>query len=122
MIFLKLTNWVNHKWNNIIFWIHDVTTRMGIGHTSVWLFDNLTWTLPQKWQLIAGKTHEQYMLEHELYIAQHQVQYYANLAYDYQWVILDAMVDDKTDSDDSADLVYEADHWESKNKEIKKNE
>ena len=57
-----------------------------------------------------------------MYIAQHQVQYYANLAYDYQWVILDAMVDDKTDSDDSADLVYEADHWESKNKEIKKNE
>ena len=32
------------------------------------------------------------MLEHELYIAKHQVQYYANLAYEYQWVILDAML------------------------------
>ena len=93
----RLVNWVNHKWNNFIFWIHDVTTRMGIGHTSVWLFDNLTWTLPYKWQLIAGKTHEQYLLEHELYIAQHQVQYYANLAYEYQWVILDALEDEKSE-------------------------
>ena len=88
---MRLINWVNSRWNNFIFLIHDITTRMGIGHTSVWLFDNMTWTLPEKWQLIAGKTHEQYLLEHELYIARHQVQYYANLAYEYQWIILDAM-------------------------------
>ena len=88
---MRLINWVNSRWNNFIFLIHDITTRMGIGHTSVWLFDNMTWTLPEKWQLVAGKTHEQYLLEHELYIARHQVQYYANLAYEYQWIILDAM-------------------------------
>ena len=88
---MRLINWVNSRWNNFIFFIHDITTRMGIGHTSVWLFDNMTWTLPEKWQLVAGKTHEQYLLEHELYIARHQVQYYANLAYEYQWIILDAM-------------------------------
>ena len=70
-----------------------MTTRVGIGHTSVWLFDNLTWTLPQKWQLIAGKTHEQYMLEYELDLAKHQAQYYANLAYEYQWALLDTLPD-----------------------------
>jgi len=102
---IKLINWVNHKWNQIIFWIHDVTTRMGVGHTSVWLYDNLNWTLPQKWQLIAGKTHEQYMLEHELYIAKHQVQYYANLAYDYQWVILDAIVPEEEESEDCVQIT-----------------
>ena len=65
---------------------------MGIGHTSVWFYDNLTWTLPQKWQLVGGKTQEQYLLEHELYIAQHQAQYFAKLAYEYQWALLDIVL------------------------------
>ena len=87
----KLVNYLNRKWNNFIFWIHDLTARWGIGHTTVWFYDNLTWTLPEKWQLIDGKSNEQYMLEYELYIARHQARYYANLAYEYQWAILNAM-------------------------------
>ena len=102
---MRLINWANSRWNNFIFFVHDITTRMGIGHTSVWLFDNMTWRLPEKWQLIAGKTHEQYLLEHELYMAQHQAQYYANLAYEYQWIILDAMeVEEKTEEVINKDL------------------
>tara|TARA_B100000579_G_scaffold438049_1_gene471443 strand:- start:18536 stop:18868 length:333 start_codon:yes stop_codon:yes gene_type:complete len=89
---MKFLNWINSKWNNFIFYIHDLTAKWGIGHTTVWLYDNLTWTLPEKWQMIAGKTNEQYLLEHELYIARHQAQYYANLAYEYQGAWLEAIL------------------------------
>ena len=102
MIGLKFINWLNRKWNNFIFWIHDVTARWGIGHTTVWFYDNLTWNLPPTWQLMGGKTNEQYMLEYELHIAQHQAQYYANLAYEYQWALLEAMNDTE-----ESQLVYD---------------
>jgi hypothetical protein len=100
---LRLLNYINNKWNNFVFYIHDITTRWGIGHTSVWFYDTLQWRLPAKWQLICGKTHEQYLLEHELYIAQHQTRYYANLAYEYQWTIIDALYPE----DESEDSVEE---------------
>lgn len=92
MLFLKIINWINGKWNSFVFYIHDLTARWGIGHTSVWFYDKMHWTLPMKWQRIAGKTHEQYLLEHELYLARHQAQYYANLAYEYQWAYLDLVL------------------------------
>ncbi len=92
----------------MVFRIHDITARLGIGHTTVWLYDNLTWTLPRNWELIGDKTYDQYLLEHELYIAKHQMNYYANLAYEYQWVILNALVEEDEDEDeDSKSVVYE---------------
>ena len=93
MIFLRTINWLNRKWNNIIFWIHDLSAKWGVGHSTVWLYDKATWDLPAKWQLLGDKTYDQYLMEHELYIARHQVNYYANLAYDLQWTILDALED-----------------------------
>jgi len=104
MIFLKCINYINNKWNNFVFYIHDVTTRWGVGHTSVWFYDTLQWRLPSNWQLIGGKTNEQYLLEHELYIAQHQAQYYANLAYEYQWDLIEILVPDDVKKEYEADL------------------
>lgn len=92
---MRFLNWINSKWNSFVFYVHDLTTRWGIGHTSVWFYDKMHWTLPTKWQRIAGKTHEQYLLEHELYLARHQAQYYANLAYEYQWALLDITLPEK---------------------------
>lgn len=100
-----LINWINRRWNNFIFYLHDLTAKCGIGHTTVWLYDNLTWTLPEKWERIGGKSTEQYMLEHELNIALHQAQYYANLAYEYQWVILDAMSPEEEGNEDCVHIT-----------------
>ena len=100
MMFLKIVNWINGKWNSFVFYIHDLTTRWGIGHTSVWFYDTLQWRLPAKWELFCGKTNEQYMLESELCIAQHQAQYYAKLAYEYQWAYLDLALPEEEESEE----------------------
>jgi hypothetical protein len=109
MIFLKFVNKLNNRWNQIVFWVHDITTRWGVGHTTVWFYDTFRWDLHTRWQLLGGKTHEQYMLEHELYIAQHQAQYYANLAYDYQRELLEQFFES-----DNATKEYESELKEIK--------
>lgn len=79
---LTLLGFVNFKWNCFVGWIHDVSARWGIGHTTVWLYDNLTWSLPNKWQLIGGVPYHEYLLRCELDTAQHQIRYYSNMAYE----------------------------------------
>ena len=114
---ITLINWLNRKWNNFIFFIHDLTAKWGIGHTTVWLYDNLTWTLPEKWERIGGKSIEQYMLEHELHIAQHQVKYYANLAYEYQWAFIESLPEVEEDSDEDCVHIAEAEFVKAASKQ-----
>ena len=82
---LTVLGFVNFKWNCFVGWIHDLSAKWGVGHTTVWLYDNFTWSLPTKWQLIGGVPYHEYLLRCELDTANHQINYYANLAYEL-WV------------------------------------
>jgi len=104
-MFRILVNKINSYWNQTNFWFHDMAVKINIGwlvSLSVWFYDRMHWTLSNKWQLIGDKPYDKYMLEYELYIAQHQVRYYANLAYEYQWALIEAMSDDE-----ESQLVYD---------------
>lgn len=83
MLFLRLLGWVNFKWNCGVGWIHDLSAKWGVGHWTVWFYDTFRWTLPNHLQLIGGKRYAEYMLEYELRIANHQINYYSNLAADW---------------------------------------
>ena len=105
-MFRIFVNKLNYRWNQIIFWIHDASTKIGLGAQTVWLYDKMHWSLSEKWQLIGGIPHAEYLLQHELYLANHQSRYYANLAYDYQWALIEA-TSNKEDCQVISELVYE---------------
>jgi hypothetical protein len=87
---LNLLNILNFKWNCMIGYIHDVSARWGIGHTTVWFYDTFTWYLPNKYKLIAGMPYNEYLVRCELSQAEHQINYYAGIASD---LILDKLFD-----------------------------
>ena len=101
-MFRIFVNKMNSRWNQIIFWIHDASTKIGLGAQTVWIYDKMHWSLSEKWQLIGGIPHAEYLLQHELYLANHQARYYANYAYDLQWAILEALPDVE-----ETELIYE---------------
>lgn len=78
----SMLGFINFKWNCFVGWIHDVSAKWGIGHTTVWFYDTFTWSLPNKWQLIGGVPYHEYLLRCELDTAQHQIRYYSNIAYE----------------------------------------
>ena len=87
-------NFVNRKWNQIVFWFHDFSVRLDIGwmvRASVWAHDKMYWELPEKYQTINGVSLREYKLEQELEVARHQIQYYANYANDLQWQLINMM-------------------------------
>lgn len=88
---LNAIGFINFKWNCFIGWIHDLSAKWGVGHWTVWFYDNFTWSLPTKWQLIGGVPYHEYVARCELDTAYHQIRYYSNLAYEYQWAIIDAL-------------------------------
>jgi hypothetical protein len=91
---IKLINWVNHKWNQVNFWFHDMATKLDIGwivSLSIWSYDRMYWRLPEKWQLIGNIPYSEYLLQYELDMAKHQARYYANYAYDLQWIIIESI-------------------------------
>ena len=85
MLFLKIINHLNYRWNTLIGYIHDISAKMGVGHWTVWFYDNFIWHLPTKWQLIGNVRYDEYLLQHEIRIQEHQVLYFANLAADLSW-------------------------------------
>lgn len=88
---LKSVNYLNTRWNQIIYWFHDASARAGIGwlvSLSVWAYDRLHWRLSDEWQLICGIPIKEYTLRYELELARHQTQWFAEYAYDLQCQIL----------------------------------
>jgi len=89
---IKIVNCLNDKWNQLVSWFHNASTRTGIKwliRLSVWVYDRLLWHLSDEWQLVNGITLKEYKLRHELEMAHHKIQYYANYAYDLQCRILE---------------------------------
>ena len=95
---LTAINYLNVKWNQIIYWFHHASARTGIGwlvSLSVWAYDRLHWRLSDEWQLICGVPLREYTLRYELELAQHQIRYFANYAYDLQWQIIESEEDER---------------------------
>jgi|APGre2960657404_1045060.scaffolds.fasta_scaffold114431_1 hypothetical protein len=88
---MRLLNAINARWNRLIYWMHDATTRTGIGWlvtASIWAYDRLTWRLPDRWQLVCGTPLVEYTLRHELALARHQARWFAEYANDLQLAML----------------------------------
>lgn len=91
MKMIKIVNRLNNKWNQSIYWFHDVSVKINIRWLvvlSIWACDRLIWQLPNEWQLVNGMPLREYLLLHELEVARHQIQYFVNYAYDLQSKII----------------------------------
>lgn len=89
---MQTINYLNRKWNRTIYWFHDASVRWNIRFLvvlSIWFLNNLIWTLPEHWQLINNISLREYKLQRELEVAYHQIEYYANYAYQLQWEVLE---------------------------------
>lgn len=89
---LKILNYINNKWNQTISWFHDFSVRVNIKWLitlSIWAYDKLIWSLPDKYQLIDNIRLSEYKLLRELELAHHQVAYYADYAHELQSRILE---------------------------------
>ena len=88
----RFLNYVNRKWNQTVFWFHDITTRMNIRwlvKLSIWAHDRMVWELPEKLQLVDGVSVRELRLQRELELANHQAQYWMDYAYDLQSTLFD---------------------------------
>jgi len=88
---LALANELNWRWNRCICWLHDAAARTRIGwltSLSIWVYDRLTWRLPERWQLVCGVPLAEYTLRCDLELAQHQTRWYAEYAYELQCMAL----------------------------------
>jgi len=95
---MRTINYLNQKWNRIIFWFHDESVKLNIRWMvvlSLWALKNLIWTLPEDWQLINNMSLREYNLRRELEVAYHQIEYYANYAYELQWQILEQKIQEE---------------------------
>lgn len=89
---MRTINYLNQKWNRIILWFHDASVKTNIRSLvllSIWALKNLTWTLPEDWQLIDNVRLREHRLQRELEVAHHQIQFYANYAHELQWQLLE---------------------------------
>ena len=92
----RFLNYVYRKWNQTVFWIHDITTRMNIRwlvKLSIWAHDRMVWELPEKLQLVDGVSVRELRLQRELELANHQAQYWMDYAYDLQSTLFDMIPD-----------------------------
>ena len=94
---LTIANEINWRWNAIIYWFHDAAARTGIGwltSLSVWVYDRLTWRLPDEWQLVCGVPLTEYTWRHELELSRHPPRRFAEYAYELQCAVLFARADE----------------------------
>ncbi len=83
----KFLNYINRKWNSMVFLFHDVATKTKIGwlvKLSIWAHDRMFWELPEKMQLIDGVPVSELRLQRELELANHQVKYWVDYATELQ--------------------------------------
>lgn len=89
---LWLVNRVNQIWNRSISSFHDLSVKTNIRWLvvlSIWAYDRMLWQLSEDWQLVDGVKFSEYKLQRELEIARHQIQYYADYAYELQCQLLE---------------------------------
>ena len=104
----RFLNYVNRKWNQTVFWFHDITTRMNIRwlvKLSIWAHDRMVWELPEKLQLVDGVSVRELRLQRELELANHQAQYWMDYAYDLQSTLFDMIPDTEEKSKEPELLV-----------------
>ena len=104
----RFLNFVNRKWNQTVFWFHDITTRMNIRwlvKLSIWAHDRMVWELPEKLQLVDGVSVRELRLQRELELANHQAQYWMDYAYDLQSTLFDMIPDTEEESKEPELLV-----------------
>ena len=94
---LTILGVINFRWNCFVGWIHDLSARWGVGHRTVWFYDNFTWSLPTKWQLMGGVPYHEYVVRCELDTANHQINYYSNMAYELFMAELLQTIEDPTE-------------------------
>ena len=97
----RFLNYVNRKWNQTVFWFHDITTRMNIRwlvKLSIWAHDRMVWELPEKLQLVDGVSVRELRLQRELELANHQAQYWMDYAHDLQSTLFDMIPDTEEES------------------------
>ena len=97
----RFLNYVNRKWNQTVFWFHDITTRMNIRwlvKLSIWAHDRMVWELPEKLQLVDGVSVRELRLQRELELANHQAQYWMDYACDLQSTLFDMIPDTEEES------------------------
>ena len=98
---LTLVNYASERWNAALFLLHDAAVRTNIGWLatlSIWVYDRLTWRLPERWQLVCGVPLAEYTLRHELALARHQARWYAEYASDLQRAMLLATADEDAEA------------------------
>ena len=104
----RFLNYVNRKWNQTVFWFHDITTRMNIRwlvKLSIWAHDRMVWELPEKLQLVDGVSVRELRLQRELELANHQAQYWMDYAHDLQSTLFDMIPDTEEKSKEPELLV-----------------
>ena len=104
----RFLNYVNRKWNQTVFWFHDITTRMNIRwlvKLSIWAHDRMVWELPEKLQLVDGVSVRELRLQRELELANHQAQYWMDYGHDLQSTLFDMIPDTEEESKEPELLV-----------------
>ena len=117
----KILNYINRKWNNLVFTFHDFATKTNIGwlvKLSIWAHDKVYWELGEKYQLINGVSLREHELEHQLYIANHQIKYWMNYATDLQSELMDMIPDSDEQVVDITHELQVAESNESLQKKI----
>jgi hypothetical protein len=110
---MRTINYLNCKWNRMIHWFHDTSVKLNIRCLivlSIWALNNLTWTLPENWQLINNISLREYKMQRELEVAYHQIQYYANYAYELQWEILEQKFQEQKEEEPTSQFNPRKDH------------
>jgi len=92
----KVLNYINRKWNGMVFLFHDMATKTKISFLvklSIWAHDKMVWELPERLQLVGGIPVREHRLSRELELANHQIQYWMNYATDLQSELINMIPD-----------------------------
>ena len=92
----RILNYVNRKWNQSIFWFHDIATKTNIKWLvtfSIWAHDKMIWELPERLQLIGGIPVSEHKLIRKLDLANLQIEYWIGYATELQNSLMDMMPD-----------------------------
>ena len=99
----RILNYVNRKWNQTIFWFHDIATKTNIKWLvtfSIWAHDKMIWELSERLQLIDGIPVTEHRLIREIDLSNHQIKYWMDYATELQNSLMDMMPDAKEETEE----------------------
>lgn len=99
----RMLNYVNRKWNQSVFWFHDIATKTNIKWLvtfSIWAHDKMIWQLPERLQLVGCIPVSEHRLQAQLDLANHQIEYWMDYVGELQTELFNMMPDVEEESEE----------------------